>query len=121
MSTAGDDETPFDALREDVDLPLTRLFREYAPGQLGFFAAGMVANFVAQMASLVPPLILGAAIDAIFLDASPFELPLVPNAWLPGGEMAQFQFSVAAIATAFLLVAVSPGSTASLQISSLTT
>ncbi|MXV63079.1 ATP-binding cassette domain-containing protein [Natronorubrum sp. JWXQ-INN-674] len=104
MSTT-DDETPFDAYREDVDRPLSRLFREYAPGRLGWFSAGMVANFVARMASLVPPLLLGVAIDAIFLEAGAFELPLVPDAWLPTGDMAQFQFTITAIAVSFLVVA----------------
>ena len=106
MSTA-DDETPFDVYREEVDRPLTRLFREYAPGRLGWFSAGMVANFVARMASLVPPLLLGVAIDAIFLgEDGAFELPLVPDAWLPTGEMAQFWFTIAVIAGSFVVVAV---------------
>ncbi len=107
MSTT-EDETPFDAYREDVDRPLTRLFREYAPGYLGYFSVGMVANFIARMASLIPPLILGTAIDAIFVapNAEAFDLPLVPSAWLPTAEIAQFQFSVAAIIISFLLVAV---------------
>ncbi|RQH01992.1 ABC transporter ATP-binding protein [Natrarchaeobius oligotrophus] len=105
MSTH-DDETPFDAYREEVDRPLSRLFLEYAPGRLGWFSAGMAANFVARMASLVPPLLLGVAIDAIFLEAGPFELPLVPDAWLPTEQLAQFWFAIAAIAGSFLAVAV---------------
>ncbi|WP_440770490.1 ABC transporter ATP-binding protein [Natronorubrum sp. DTA28] len=101
-----DDETPFDVYREDVDRPLSRLFREYAPGRLGWFSAGMLANFVARMASLVPPLLLGVAIDAIFTqEAGAFELPLVPNAWLPTEPMAQFWFTITAIAVSFLVVA----------------
>ncbi|SDR35326.1 ABC transporter ATP-binding protein [Natronobacterium texcoconense] len=106
MST-NDDETPFDAYREDVDRPLIRLFREYAPGRLGYFTAGMVANFVARMASLVPPLLLGVAIDAVFNEnPGAFELPLVPDAWLPAEQMAQFWFVIVSIIVAFLVVAV---------------
>ncbi len=104
MSTH-DDETPFDAYREEVDRPLSRLFLEYTPGRAGWFSAGMVANFVARMASLVPPLLLGIAIDALFTNEGPFELPLVPNAWLPAGEAEQFWFTVIAIANSFLIVA----------------
>ncbi|WP_226480849.1 ABC transporter ATP-binding protein [Natrinema amylolyticum] len=100
-----EDETPFDAYREDVDRPLSRLFREYAPGRLGWFSAGMVANFVARMASLVPPLLLGVAIDAIFVGESAFELPIVPNAWLPTEQLAQFRFTIVTIAASFLVVA----------------
>ncbi|RKD98388.1 ABC transporter ATP-binding protein [Halopiger aswanensis] len=104
--SADTDETPFDAYREDVERPLTRLFREYAPGRLGYFTTGMVANFLARMASLVPPLVLGAAIDAIFLESGPYELPVVPNTWLPTGDLAQFWFSVGAIIASFLAMAV---------------
>ncbi|GAB7019570.1 ABC transporter ATP-binding protein [Halostagnicola bangensis] len=104
MSTH-DDETPFDAYREEVDRPLSRLFLEYTPGRAGWFSAGMVANFVARMASLVPPLLLGIAIDALFTNEGPFELPLVPDAWLPAGETEQFWFTVIAIAGSFLIVA----------------
>lgn len=64
----------------------------------------MLANFVARMASLVPPLLLGTAIDAIFAGDGAFELPIVPNAWLPTTQMAQFWFSIAAIAGSFLVV-----------------
>jgi ATP-binding cassette, subfamily B, bacterial len=101
-----DDETPFDAYREEVDRPLSRLFREYAPGRLGWFSAGMTANFVARMASLVPPLLLGVAIDALFTNEGPFELPLVPDAWLPAGVVDQFWFTVVAIAASFVVVAI---------------
>ncbi|SDJ42957.1 ABC transporter ATP-binding protein [Natronorubrum texcoconense] len=100
-----DDETPFDVYREDVDRPLSRLFREYAPGRLGWFSVGMLANFVARMASLVPPLLLGVAIDAVFIGESPYALPLVPDAWLPTETMDQFWFTIAAIAISFLVVA----------------
>ncbi|WP_440763847.1 ABC transporter ATP-binding protein [Natronorubrum sp. DTA7] len=100
-----DDVTPFDVYREDVDRPLSRLFREYAPGRLGWFSAGMLANFVARMASLVPPLLLGVAIDAVFIGESAYELPLVPNAWLPIETMEQFWFTITAIAISFLVVA----------------
>ncbi|WP_290819336.1 ABC transporter ATP-binding protein [Halovivax sp.] len=109
MSAYDEEETPFDRYRERVDRPLTRLFVEYAPGRLGWFSAGMVANFVARMASLVPPVLLGVAIDAIFApdaDAAAYSLPIVPDAWLPDGQMAQFEFTVIAIAVAFVAVAV---------------
>lgn len=104
MSTQ-DEETPFDAYRERVDRPLTRLFVTYGRDRLGWFSLGMVANFIARIATLVPPLLLGVAIDAIFVGGEDFSVPLVPDAWLPTGEVAQFEFTVVAIAVAFLLTA----------------
>ena len=108
MSTAAlEEETPFDAYRERVEWPLLRLFRVYSPGRLWWFGTGMAANFLARMASLVPPLILGAAIDAVFIEnGGAFALPLIPEAWLPDTQMAQFWFSVTAIALAFAVVMV---------------
>ena len=103
MSTT-EDETPFDAYRDEVDRPLWRLFSTYGPGRLHWFTIGMAANFIAQMSSLLPPLILGAAIDALFAGDGPYSLPVVPDAWLPAGEMAQFWFSVSTIAGAFIAV-----------------
>ncbi|AGB17236.1 ABC-type multidrug transport system, ATPase and permease component [Halovivax ruber XH-70] len=109
MSAYDEEETPFDAYRERVDRPLTRLFMEYGTDRLGWFSAGMVANFVARMASLVAPLVLGTAIDAVFPapeQAGEFSLPIVPDAWLPVGQLPQFWFSVTAIALAFVVTAI---------------
>ncbi len=100
-----DEETPFDAYREQVDRPMTRLFVTYGRGRLGWFSLGMVANFIARIATLVPPLLLGVAIDAIFVGGEDFSVPLVPDAWLPTAEIAQFEFTVVAIAVAFLTTA----------------
>jgi len=100
-----DDETPFDEYRDEVDRPLSRLFLEYGPGRLLWFAIAMVANFIAQISSLLPPLILGAAIDAIFTPGGEgYSLPVVPDVWLPVTETGQFWFSVSTIAGAFILV-----------------
>lgn len=76
-------DNPFDQYRERVDRPLWRLFRVYGRPRLEWFGAGLVANLVARAASLLPPLVLGAAIDALFSrPGGPFELPLVPAAFV---------------------------------------
>lgn len=53
-----------------------------------------------------PPLVLGIAIDAIFVDTEPFSIPVVPDAWLPATQSGQFWFSTALIAGAFLTTAI---------------
>ncbi|MFC6906213.1 ABC transporter ATP-binding protein [Halalkalicoccus tibetensis] len=100
------DESVFDVYRDRVDRPLARLFRVYGRPEVEWFALGMAANVVARVASLLPPLILGIAIDSIFVDTEPFTLPVVPDAWLPATQSGQFWFSAAIIAGAFLTTAV---------------
>jgi len=63
---AADEETPFDRYRQRIDRPLVRLFREYGLDRKRWLVVGLLANLVAQAASLLPPVVLGSAIDAVF-------------------------------------------------------
>ena len=67
---------------------------------------GVLANPVAQFASLVPPVVLEAAINVLSGDGS-YGLPLVPDGVLPTGDVVLFQLSVGLIAGAFALTALS--------------
>jgi len=96
----------FDVYRERVERPLYRLFMEYGPGRLKWMVVGMIANVVGRGASLLPPLVLGVAIDSVIDGDSPYTLPLVPNAWLPTADGAQFWFSVQVIVAAFVVTGV---------------
>lgn len=100
------EESVFDVYRDRVERPLVRLFRVYGRPEIEWFSIGMAANVVARIASLLPPLVLGIAIDAIFVDTEPFTLPVVPDAWLPATQSGQFRFSAALIFGAFLTTAV---------------
>ncbi len=100
------EESVFDVYRDRVDRPLVRLFRVYGRAEIGWFSLGMGANVVARAASLLPPLVLGVAIDAIFVESAPFSLPLLPDAWLPATQSGQFWFSAAIIFGSFLTTAV---------------
>ncbi|MFD1645708.1 ABC transporter ATP-binding protein [Haloarchaeobius litoreus] len=103
---SGDDEKPFDQYRADVDRPLVRLFEEYGVPRLRWFVAGNVANVVGRSASLLPPLVLGTAIDAVFNGNGDYSLPLVPGSMLPNEPAAQFWLSVALIVAGFVLTGV---------------
>ncbi|ERG88608.1 MAG: ABC-type multidrug transport system, ATPase and permease component [halophilic archaeon J07HX5] len=85
--------------REEVDRPLWQLFQRYGHGSRRWFLLGVVASVGARGASLVPPILLGVAIDSIFGD-EPFELPLVPSGLAPNGEMTQFWLVVAVMGAA---------------------
>ena len=100
-----DDENPFEAYRVDVDRPLGRLFREYGVPRWPWLLAGILSNFVSRAALLLPPVVLGTAIDAVFSPdgASRYNLPLVPAGMIPNTQVEQFWFSVWLIVGAFVV------------------
>ncbi|SFR39713.1 ABC transporter ATP-binding protein [Halorubrum sodomense] len=103
---AADERNAFEVYRDRVDRPLGRLFREYGAAEAHWLVIGMVANVVARVAGLVPPVVLGVAIDAVFTGTGPYTLPLVPDAWLPTAEPAQFRLSVILIFASFIVTGV---------------
>jgi ATP-binding cassette subfamily B protein len=103
---SADESSAFERYREDVERPLVRLFREYGVPRWRLMVLGLLANVVAQVASLAPPVVLGTAIDALFNGNAAYSLPLLPDAWLPATAAGQFWFSVALIGGSFLVTAV---------------
>lgn len=83
--------------------PVGRLFGRYAAGELWLFVAGVIASILGRGVSLVPPLVLGVAIDSVFNDSAPYRLPLVPPELLPAGRVAQLWLSVGLVLGAFVL------------------
>ena len=96
----------FDVYRERVERPLYRLFTEYSTGRVRWLILGMMGNIVARSASLLPPVVLGAALDSVFQDTSAFTIPFFPSAWIPATDTAQFWFSVELILGSFVVTAV---------------
>ncbi len=96
----------FDVYRERVERPLYRLFTEYSAGRIRWLILGMMGNIVARSASLLPPVVLGAALDSVFQDTSAFTIPFFPGAWIPATDTAQFWFSVELILGSFVVTAV---------------
>jgi len=96
------DDDPFEEQRERTTNPMRRLFAEYGSEQSGSFSVGVAASLFARLLDLLPPLLLGIAVDTIFLDESEFSLPLVPDAWLPTDPEAQFWLVVGIVLFSFL-------------------
>ena len=103
MSVDLDEEEVFEDVRERVDQPMRRLFAEYGRDNTFQFLVGFVSSVGARVLDLVPPLLLGVAVDAIFLDNMEYRLWLVPDAWLPESTTGQLWLTVGIIASAFLL------------------
>jgi ATP-binding cassette subfamily B protein len=101
MDVPADDDDPFEEQRARAENPMRRLFAEYGSENAPQFAVGLAASFVARLLDLLPPLLLGIAVDALFLDRRPFDVPLVPRSWLPADPRAQFWFTVSVIGVAF--------------------
>jgi len=103
---AADEESVFEEYRDRVDQPLARLFREYGTEEIHWLIGGMVANVFARASSLLPPVVLGTAIDAVFLDRTGYELLFLPDRFVPAGDAAQFWLSTGLIVGSFLATAV---------------
>ena len=103
---AADEESVFEEYRDRVDRPLARLFREYGTREIHWLVGGMVANVLARGASLLPPVVLGVAIDAVFLDRAGYDLLFLPDQFVPAGDAAQFWLSTGLIVGSFLVTAV---------------
>jgi ATP-binding cassette subfamily B protein len=103
---AGSDTDAFEAERGRVDRPMRRLFAEYGGSHAGHFAVGLTSSVLSRLLDLLPPLLLGVAIDAIFNPGMGFGLWLVPDSWLPSTTTGQLWVTGGLIAAAFLLGAV---------------
>ncbi len=105
-----DEDDPFEEQRERAANPMRRLFGEYGRPYSLEFVVGILASVVARVLDLLPPLLLGLAVDAIFLNTRPLDLPLVPDAWVPNGPEATFLGFVAGEAQFAFVVTLVAGS-----------
>ncbi|SIQ72217.1 ATP-binding cassette, subfamily B [Haladaptatus litoreus] len=86
-----------------TDNAMWRLYAEYGKGHAYEFALGIVATMLSRLSGLLPPFILGLAIDAIFLNRREFQLPLFPTEWIPQTSTGQLWLSIAIIALSFFV------------------
>ena len=102
-----EEDDPFEEQRDRVENPMKRLFREYGRPYTFHASVGIFASVFARLLDLLPPLLLGVAIDAVFRRDAAFseQIPLVllPDAWIPTTQTEQFWVVIVAIAGAFLL------------------
>ncbi|WP_255198644.1 ABC transporter ATP-binding protein [Halorarius litoreus] len=100
VATADDDD-PFEEQRERAENPMRRLFTEYGAENKPAFVVGLLSSVVARVLDLIPPVLLGLAVDAIFFDNKAFSLLFVPDAWIPATEIGQLWLTIGIISFAF--------------------
>ena len=114
MSFTDDEDDPFEEQREQAENPMRRLFFEYGSENKLAFVTGIMASFFARVLNLLPPIILGVAIDALFSEQAnkvPFHealagnIPFLSNGLAarisPVAATGQFWFAVGIVAVAF--------------------
>jgi ATP-binding cassette subfamily B protein len=100
MSHPADEDDPFEDIRQKTDNPMRRLFEEYGLPNARYFGIGFSGSVAARVLDLLPPLLLGIAIDAIF-GPEQFSLPLVPQSVIPTETMPQFWFAITLLGVSF--------------------
>ncbi|MFB6243918.1 MAG: ABC transporter ATP-binding protein, partial [Halobaculum sp.] len=111
MSHPAEEDDPFEDVREKTDNPMRRLFGRYGRENTLQFAVGLAASVIARVLDLLPPLILGIAIDAViendvgYAEAVGELLWFVPQSTLqsviPPGRTGQFWLSITLIGVGF--------------------
>ena len=82
MSTATDDDDPFEEQREEVDNAMVQLFEEYGRNYDFQAVVAILASVFARVLDLAPPVLLGLAIDSVIQNNKAF-LPWLPDSWVP--------------------------------------
>jgi len=74
MGIHEEDDDPFEEQRENAENPMKRLFLEYGAENKLAFVVGLVSSIIARLLDLLPPVLLGIAVDSIFRDSRQFAL-----------------------------------------------
>jgi len=98
-----DEDDPFAEQRERVEAPMQRLLFGYGRPYWLSVTLGIAASLAARLLDLLPVILLGIAIDSLFQQVEPFDLPLVPQVWLPTDPTEQFALVIVLITASFVV------------------
>ncbi len=101
------EDDPFGDVRENVENPMKRLFFGYGRRYRLAFFVGLIGSIFSRLLDLMPPLILGIAIDTVLTgDQELYEaLPLLAENQLPVTEEGQLLFLLVALGSSFVFAA----------------
>src|SRR6056297_4063568 len=102
MSTATDDDDPFEEQREEVDNAMVQLFDKYGRDHDFEAVVAIIASVFARVLDLAPPVLLGLAIDSVIQKNKAF-LPWLPRSWVPPDDEGKLLLMGGLIAGSFLL------------------
>ena len=96
-------DDPFEEQREKIENPMKRLFSAYGVEYKLQVTVGILASLFARLLDLVPPVLLGFAIDAVFREDKAFtDIWFVPETLIPADPQGQLMVTVVLIGGAFL-------------------
>ena len=103
MGTAEwEEDDPFEEQRENVENPMKRLFRGYGVHYKMYAFVGVLSSIFARLLDLLPPVLLGFAIDAVFRQDKAFtDIWFVPGRFIPADQQGQLLLTVGIIGAAF--------------------
>ncbi|MFQ3293059.1 MAG: ATP-binding cassette subfamily B protein [Halobacteriales archaeon] len=78
MDIPDEEDDPFEEQREKAENPMQRLFLEYGSDNTLAFVVGLLSSIVARILDLLPPVLLGIALDAVIRDNKQFILWPLP-------------------------------------------
>jgi len=87
----------------DAGNPVLHVVYRYGKPYWPEFSLGLLLQVLGQIPGRVPALVVGVALDAVFLQRTPFGIPLLPEAWVPATRTGQFWFSAALIGGTMVL------------------
>jgi ATP-binding cassette subfamily B protein len=97
-----EEDDPFEEQRENVENPMKRLFLVYGIRYRFQALVGVFASIFARLLDLIPPVLLGFAVDAVFRDDKAFtDIFLVPDTVIPADPQGQLVLTVVLIGSAF--------------------
>jgi len=98
------EQDPFADLRDSIDNPMRKLFSTYGMDNKFSLTIGIICSILARILDLLPPLILGIAIDTVLTGDEEFSsaIPLIPAGYLPETPETQFYLLIAILGGSFL-------------------
>lgn len=103
MANETDTVTSIGDLHSGSINPVQRLITGYCRPYLGHLTFSLITMLLARLLWLLPPVIFGVAIDALFTNEGAYRLPFVPDAWLPKSDIELFALTLILIGLSYLV------------------